>query len=107
MKYLKKFESINKYKEGDYILINTMDKYEPYCKIKTVMNDYDPEVDIWWEWFSARGYNKEIQYTAEIFNKDKKVFEEDFINDSIIIRKMTKSEIKIFDQLKILTKYNL
>lgn len=74
MKYLKKFESINKYKEGDYVLIKTMDKYEPYCKITSAksgfslftlsrnfsfsgsMDDYDPEVDI-----------KQIQYTAEIF----------------------------------------
>ena len=98
MKYLKKFESnyTNKYKEGDYVFIKTMDKYEPYCKIKEAMDDYDPEVDI-----------KQIQYTAEIFNKDEKEFEDDFIEDSMIIRKMTKDEIAIFHQLKTLYKFNI
>ena len=96
MKYLKKFESVNKYKEGDYVLIKTMDKYEPYCKITSAMNDYDPEIHI-----------KQIQYTAEIFNKDEKEFEEDYMDDSMIIRKMTKNEIEMFNQLKILNKFNL
>ena len=97
MKYLKKFESINKYKEGDYVLIKTMDKYEPYCKITSSMGDYDPEVDI-----------KQIQYyTAEIFNKDKEEFEEDYIEDSMIIRKMTKNEIFYFNNKKEILKFNI
>ena len=96
MKYLKKFESINKYKEGDYVLIKTMDKYEPYCKITSSMDDYDPEVDI-----------KQIQYTAEIFNKDKEEFEEDYIEDSMIIRKMTKNEIFYFNNKKEILKFNI
>ncbi len=98
MKYLKKFEGVytNKYKVGDYVLIKTMDKYEPYCKITSAMDDYDPDVDI-----------KQIQYTAEIFNKDKEKFEEDYMEDSMIIRKMTKSEIFYFNNKKEILKFNI
>ena len=108
MKYIKAYENISKYKEGDYVYIEEhLVKGLPlepkrinynfkYCKIMNVMTAFDPTIHLPW-----------IQYTAEVFNEDKNKFENEYIEENMIIRKMTNTEISKFKELKELIKYNI
>ena len=98
MKYLKKFENIFEYKIGDYVYIEAIQlkiQLKIYGKIISINNNsYNGD---WGNW----------NYKVNIFNSEKNNFEDVFITESIIIRKMTSEEIKNFELKKDTIKFNI
>ena len=100
MKYIKPFDIINKYKIGDYILIDlTQLEHDQVHLIKTgekLPEDYGMTI------ISDFDESEVYPYSVTFYTG-----EEDFIKDDEIIRKLTPSEIEKFKTKIEANKYNI